>query len=915
MSPDRHDEPPRDPVWRRYLRFRGDDPRADVRDEIDFHLEGLIEELRVQGMSEDEARAAALRRFGDVDRVAGTMTALASRRVHGVRRRAWLRGLRQDVVYAARSLRRTPLVSIAIIATLALGLATVSAVFSLLDQLYWRPPAGVVEAGALRRVWTRQLQRWDGQRPARPSLSYPRYLALAEAFGDRARFGLYMNDTTVRLGTGVHAPRVSLTLANRAYFELLGARLSHGRLWDPGDDHVTVPSPVAVVSARFAERHLDGASSAIGREIELGGRRYTVTGVAAAPFTGVELQPTDVWAPLGEYTARPRMPGLRVWYEQPVFPTLRAIVRLAEGADPASLEALGTARLREAEETLMRGQGDTLVSMSLGSIVGVRGPGDVAAEVTVATRLGMLALVMLAIACANVANLLLARAVQRRRELVLRVAIGASRARLVRLLTVESLLLGLPAALATILAATWLGGVLQARLLGDVMGTESTLHWRVAAFALAAAFAASWLTGIVPALQASRADPGETLKAGDRASTPAGSRVRFTLTAAQLALSVALLASAGAFVASLRRVQALDLGIDVERIVTASVVHDDRRSAPPDAVIARVLRETADALRGMPGVQAAALSVTRPMSGNWIYMQFFAGRDSLQSAGPDSDRWPALFLVSADYFEATGMRFVRGRPFDAALPDGIVLNETMARLLWPGGVALGACVHLERRTSPCRPVVGIVADARRSQVIEEARPQFYAPLEAKQADGWEPSTLVLRVEPERRAEVMNALRARLAAAFPAAAPEVQSLDAVLAPQMRPWRLGAELFTALGVLGLVLSVIGVYANVAHQVSHRTRELGVRIALGARTADILRVIARTGMAPVVAGAAAGLLLALGTGRLIAALLYGTSPYDPRVLGVVIALLLAVSLLAMMGPALRARRVDPVMVLRGD
>ena len=913
MSHHRPDDPSREPAWRRYLRFRGDDPRADVRDEIHFHLEGLVDELRARGMSEEDARAAALRRFGDVDRVAGTMASLAARRANDARRRAWMRGLRQDVVYAARSLRRTPLVSIAIIATLALGLATVSAVFSLLDQLYWRPPAGVADAGALRRVWTRQLQRWDGRRVARPSLSYPRYLALAESFGDRARFGLFMNDTTVRLGTGVHAPRVSLTLAERAYFDVLGVRLSHGRIWDVDDDRIMAPSPVAVVSERFAARHLDGASRAIGREIEVGGRRLTIVGVAAAPFAGVELQPTDVWAPLGEYTARPRMPGLRVWYEQPVFPTLRAVVRLASGTDPTSLETLGTARLRELEPTLMHGAGDSLVAMNLGSIVGVRGPGEVAAEVTVASRLGILALIMLAIACANVANLLLARAVQRRRELVLRVAIGASRARLIRLLTVESLLLGVPAALAAILAAAWLGGVLQARLLGDVIGVETTLHWRVAAFALVAAFAASWLTGIIPALQASRADPGETLKSGDRTSTAAQSRTRFTLTAAQLALSVALLASAGAFVSSLRRVQSLDLGIDAERIVTAFVEHDDRRTAPPDAVIARGLRETADALRGMPGVEAAALSVTRPMSGNWIIMQFFAGRDSLQSAGPDSDRWPALFLVSGDYFEATGMRFVRGRPFDAATPDGVVVNETMARLLWPGADALGACVQLERRTRPCRPVVGVVADARRSKVIEEARPQFYAPLEAKQADGWEPSALVLRVDPERRAEVMTALRARLAATFPAAAPNVQSLDATLAPQMRPWRLGAELFTALGLLGLVLSVIGVYANVAHQVSRRTRELGVRIALGARTADILRVIARTGMTPVVVGTAAGLLLALATGRLIEALLYGTSPYDPRVLGAVIVLLFAVSLLAMAGPALRARRVDPATVLR--
>ena len=915
MRSDRvEDDEPREPAWRRYLRFRGPDIDADVRDEVAFHIEGLVEELRAQGMSDAEARRAAHARFGDVGRVARSMRALATRRETTLRRRIWLHGLRQDLVYTARALRRTPLVSGAIIVTLALGLATASAVFSLLDQLYWRPPAGVADAADVRRIWTRQFQRWDGRRPALPSISYPRQRVLSDAFADRARFGLYMIDTLVRIGAGPQAPKASLTLADREFFEVLGVRLSHGRLWEESEDLVTSPSSVAVVSARFAERHLGGAGAAVGSVLELGSRRYVVLGVVATPFTGVELQPTDVWAPLGEYTARPRMPGLRVWYEQPVFPSLRAIVRLADGADPVALEELGTARLREAERVLLRGQGDSLVSMSLGSIVGVRGPGEVAQEVTVASRLGILAMVMLAIACANVTNLLLARAVQRRRELVLRVAIGASRARLIRLLTVESLLLGLPAGIAALVAATWIGGILQTRLLGDIIGTEPALHWRVAAFAVLAAFAASWLTGIVPALQASRADPGEALKSGDRSSTGSRSRIRFALTATQLALSVALLAAAGSFVASLRHLRALDLGLDAERIVTASVEHD-RDAAPPDAVIAQTLRETAEAVRSMPGVDATALSVTGPMSGNWVIMQYFAGRDSLQSAGENSDLWPALFLVSPDWFRATGMRFVRGGPFDATASGGIVVNETMARMLWPDGSAVGQCVRLERRTSPCRPVTGVVADARRSQIIEDARPQYFAPLEAKSADGWEPSDLIVRVHPDQRDAVMSALRDRLSDAFPAGMPNVQALETTLAPQLRPWRLGAELFSALGLLGLLLSVIGVYANVAHHVSQRTREFGVRIALGARTRDIVRAIARSGMRPVATGAAAGVLLALGTGRLLESLLYGTSPYDPLLLASVIAILLIVSAIAMTGPALRARRVDPATVLRSE
>ncbi len=913
-TPEHDDDAPRQPAWRRYRRFHREDPRADVRDEIEFHLEGLVDELRAGGMSEEDARRAARARFGDVERVAESMRALAAQRESARRRMDWMRGFRQDIVYSVRGLRRTPFVTAAIVLTLALGLGTVSAVFSLLDQLYWRPPAGVAQPDQLRRVWTRELQRWDGTRPSRPILSYPRYQILAESFGDRVAFGLFMSDTTVRLGDRPHGPKVSIALTDLAYFRVLGVRLSHGRLWDEGEDLVTAPSPVAVVSARFAERHLGGAADAVGSDLELGGRRFTVVGVTAPPFIGTELHPTDVWAPLGEYTARPRMSGLRVWYEHPIFGSLHAVVRLADGADPHALEALGTTRLRDSQHELLRGNGDSLVSMRLGSIIGVRGPGEVAQEVSVAARLGILAVIMLVIACANVANLLLARAVRRRRELVVRVAVGASRARLLRLLTVESLLLGIPAAIAAIVAAAWAGAVLQARLLPDVIGTEPSLHWRVAAFAMTAAFAASWLTGIVPALQASRADPGEALKSGGRSHTGRSSHIRFALTTTQLALSVALLAAAGAFISSLRHVRALDLGLDAERIVVASADFDDRRQAPDDAAVADVLDDAAASVRGLPGVEATALSVTRPMERSWIYMQFFAGADSLQSAGPESDRWPALFLVSPDYFQATGMRFVRGGSFDATRL-GVVVNETMARLLWPGREALGECMQLERRTSPCRPVVGVVADARRSEIIEPPRPQYYAPLALKAADGWLPSALIVRVAPERRAAVTAALRERLAAAFPAATPNVQPLEDVLAPQLRPWRLGAELFTVLGLLGLTLSIVGVYSNVAYQVSQRTREFGVRIALGARTRDILRVVARGGMMPVAAGTGAGLVLAAVTGRLIASLLYGASPYDPVLLAVVVLILVTVSAIAMAGPAVRARRVDPVTVLRSE
>ena len=912
----RESDPVTPPSWRRYLRFWSTDLPADVRDEVDFHLAGLVEELRAEGMSEDDARRAALVRFGDVARTTATMQALAARQQAGDRRAAWMRGLRQDVMSGIRALRHSPLVSATIVGTLAVGLGAAAAVFSLVDQLYWRPPAGVVEPSRLRRVWIREWDRFAGARPIRPAISYPRHAVLDSTFGERAAFGLYMADTNVRFGSGPRSPKVHLTLADRDYFRVLGAGLAQGRLWDESEDLVKEPSPVAVVSSRFAAEHLRDSAQAIGSRIELAGRMFTVVGVAAEGFGGVELQPADVWVPLGDYAARQTMPGLANWWERRVFPSMRAVVRLAPGVDEAALAALGTARLREHERAAAGAAADTLISMELGSIIGVRGPGERPREVAIAARLGVLVVVMLVIACANVANLLLARATERRRELTVRVAIGASRWRLLRLLIIESLILAVPAGIATAVGAVWAGSFLRAALLPGIDWSGPVLHWRVALFALAATFGASWMTGIIPAMVAARTDPGEALKSGGRTATAGRSRLRFALTSTQLALSVALLVAAGAFVNSLERIRALDLGLDPERIVTAAPDFDDRTSAPPGEAVAASLEGIATYVRRMPGVEQTALSASAPMSGRWIIMQYYSGTDSLQMS-PSSDDWAALFMVSPEYFSATGMRFVRGGPFPiAANGGGVVVNETMARMLWPGRDPLGQCMQLERRTSACVRVTGVVADARRHEVMdEEARPQYFIPPAMPLRYRWMPSTIVARVHPEHHAGVIAALRDTLARTFPAATPNVASLQEALAPQLRPWTLGAQLFTALGTVALMLTLIGVYSNVAYHVSQRTREFAVRVALGARLGDVVRAVTSVGLRPVFVGCAIGIALAFLTGRLIAGVLYKVSPHDPLLVGTVILLLLVVSVAAMLAPAWRASRVDPVVALREE
>jgi len=530
--------------------------------------------------------------------------------------------------------------------------------------------------------------------------------------------------------------------------------------------------------------------------------------------------------------------------------------------------------------------------------------------------LGAVGLVVL-IACANVTNLLLARAAHRQREVAVRVALGISRARLFRLFSAESFLIAIVSGLAAGLAAWWAGGALRAMLLPGVAWSGSTLHWRVAVFTVGLAFIASWLTAIVPAMQAARTDPSDALKSGGRAQTAGKSAVRFVLTAAQLALSMALLVAAASFVQSLRRVRSLDLGVDTERTVVVAPTYEDRRTAPKDEVITTGLNDVAARARRLPGVEDVAFSVMRPFSGNWGIFGYFSGADSLQSV-KNADDWAAAFVVSANYFSATGMRFVRGGTFDTKAPiggGGIVVNETMARMLWPTVNPIGQCLHLEKRGNPCSLVVGVVRDARRSKVLEPSKPQYFLSIDDWAPRGWTASTLVLRVSPSERSRVMTALRSDLLTTFPTSTPLVETIDETLSPQLRPWRLGANLFTIVGLIALVVTVVGVYASIAYHVSQRSREFGVRIAFGATTADVVRAVLTVGLRAVGVGIVLGATLAIATGRLIATLLYDVSPYAATTLLLVALILGGVSLIAMLVPALRASKVDPLSALRTE
>jgi predicted permease len=893
------------PSWRRYLLFWRRDVRSDIDAELRFHFENRIEDLIALGHSPESARAQAEDEFGDVNVVRADLNAIDDRLEERRRRRDWLDGVRQDVSYSARSLARSPAFAFTIVLTLALGLGVNTALFSLLDVLYLRPPAGVVNPNGVHRVW-QEVVYVDRGRTYSAIFDYPAYRAVREALGPDAPTAIYTWPYKEALGPDPNGPKAVISYASASYFDLLGVRARLGRTYSADEDRFDSPTLVAVVSHDYWRRALDADPAALGRKITIGTRQFTLVGVMPPNFIGVDLSAADIWAPLAA-----RFGGTTRWWESRSRNGMGILVRPRPTLVIPQLELRVTRALHQ--PALLRRPADTLNSAKLGPIIMARGPGDQEQEVRIATRLGGVAVMVLLIACANVVNLLLSRAVRRRREIAVRLALGISRARLLRLLVVESVLLALIAVVGAIAAAYWGGALLRALLLPDVNWVASPVHWRVLLYALIAGIAAGVLSGLVPALQSLSPDVSGALKAGGREGAPQRSRLRGTLVAIQAALSVVLLVGAALFLRSLQNVRGLDIGFDTNQLVYANVSFPTRDSIR-DARVDPMLRSLAAQLRSAPGVERIALSHLRPMSDmSWA--------DNLY---PDADTLahkfsfpPTFTAVSADYFATTGTRLLRGTSFPSSGTVGqvVVINETFANTLWPRENPIGRCIRFRKPDAPCYRIIGVVETTRLGRIIEEPKAQYYVPLESTPVKWATAGTIIVRCDARVRSLVVGEIRRAMQREFPAGYPVIRQMSEAIEPQYRPWKLGATLFSLFGALALLVAAVGIYSTVSYSVNQRAHEFGVRIALGARVGDILRQVVGDGVRTVVIGVAVGILLALAAGRLIASLLYGVAPSDPVVMLVVATVLVAIAVIAALSPAWRAARVDPVVALRTE
>ncbi|MGH7678630.1 MAG: ADOP family duplicated permease [Gemmatimonadaceae bacterium] len=829
------------------------------------------------------------------------------------RNMTWLRFvdvLEQDARFAVRSLKRNPGVTALIVVTFALGIGVNAATFSLLDRIYLRPPPGVAEPSSIHRLWW--LDRQPGSR-VQPASTYPVVSAIRESWGDPQRLVIIDASSGGRLGGTRAGPAVQTQFATANYFDVLGVRPQIGRFYTADEDRIGHGAKVAVLSDHAWRRYFDADSSVVGREIKLDEDRLTVIGVAARKFTGIELRPVDVWMPLASLTDQATLQGPMAHRYFGKF----AFARVNNAGELAQLQRHATLTAHEVIGGSKTNIPYATIEAATGPIIYSRGPGEQNKEQLISTRLSAVALIVLVIAAANVVNLLLARATRRRREIAVRLALGVGRWRLVRMLTAETLLLALIAATAALLAAWWGGTALRALLLPDVTFVDSALDGRVVWFTLGLAVLAGIAAGVIPALQSTAPNLTLALKEGAREGTVHHSRLRTALVITQAALSVVLLVGASLFVRSLQNVRGLDVGFDVQQLVIGQVQFDPGQSPPPPERSAR-MAQIAQRLGGRSGILSTSLSVQVPMGGA-SYGTFWFGNDSSNSIQQHRPTW---YAVDDKYFTTAGIRLVQGRVFDerrGAAPE-VVVNQDLAALIWPGRDPIGQCLSFDRANGTCHSVVGVVEPSRTMAVVEPNRPQFFLPI-ANLPPRWgderrnSPAVLLVRTTPELAARVIAEVGSELKNAFPTGYPNVRLMTAELEADFRPWRVGALLFSGFGALALIVAVLGIYSTVSYGVSQRTHEFGVRVALGARVVDVLRLVVGEGLRKVAIGVVFGVALALAAGRLVATLLYGISPTDPRVLLSVSFALLFVAVVATLVPAWRASRVDPTTALRAD
>ncbi|HVT39087.1 MAG TPA: ABC transporter permease [Gemmatimonadaceae bacterium] len=828
--------------------------------------------------------------------------------------RTGLDHLRQDVRYALRGLRRSPGFTATVVLTLGLGIGANAAMFGVIDQLMFRPYPRLRHPGDVHRVYLDQTYR--GHTGAYSVFPYQRYLDLRNHTTSFSQYAGYA-EGTMAVGSGNAARERLVGVVSASFFDFFDGRPALGRYFLASEDSASRGASVAILGYGFWKTQF-GGRNVIGDRLAIRNASFTIIGVTPEGFVGVpEHEPPAVFIPIlstwGLYSTGASGPtpfdGRYDWGSTNLIVRRRRGVSVAAASADLTNAWLQSWNAERALDPRVEPATEARPRAIAGALKTAGGPGAGLESKTLLWVTGVAVIVFL-IAAANVTNLMLARVLRRRREIAVRLALGTSRGRLMAQFLTESLILALFGCLAGVAIAQWGGAALRLLLVRDGSGLDVVTDWRTLLVASAFALAAGMVTAVFPALLAIRGDLASTLRAGAREGTYQRSRARSALLVLQGALSVILLVGAGLFVRSLNNVRAMRLGYDPAPVLVVNRnLRGLRMTDSQQVSLRRRLLETAQAI---PGVERTAWVTSVPFLGFNTKDLYVAGIDSVRRLGQFTYQ-----AATPGFFDVMGTRIIRGRPFTdedrVSAPRVVVLSDAMGKVLWPGREALGQCIRIGADTAPCTTVIGIAEDAIQTSLTRDDRFRYYLPI-----DQFGPAAgfaIVLRVrgDPAQRTE---SVRRALQPVMPGESyVTVFPFRDVVAGQRRSWQIGATMFVAFGLLALLVAAVGLHGVIAYNVAQRTHELGVRIALGAQSRDVVRLVVAQGISFALAGVTIGVTVALLTAGWIQPLLFEQSARDPATYGSVGVLIFLIALLASAVPAVRASRADPNTALRSD
>jgi predicted permease len=885
---------------------------AEIIEEVAQHLEDRYQELVAGGATEEEAGRVALEELSDEDLLARGLRPVEQEVAQepivpgGEGRSNFLASLWQDIHHGLRMLWKNPGFTLMAVLTLALGIGANTAIFSLGNVFIFRP-LPVKDADRLTVVAVQY--RADADPNQLSYLDYLDYRKQSDVFTDMTFYDLNL----AGLGYRGHADRIIMAYVPSNFFTMLGLHPALGRLIAPGEGDEQKTGTVVVLGHSYWVRRFGGDPGVIGSSVTLDGQRATVIGVVPEEFRGpYNLVELDAYAPIGMYGMAS---GNSSFFTDRRDFELRVLATLKPGVTTKQAEAaLNVIAKRLASEYPQVDQGQ--IARVIPERLARPEPAVANVMPLVATIFLVMVGLVLLVACFNVANLLLARAVVREKEMAVRAAMGASRARLIRQMLTESVLLAIAGAVGGALMGNWVIRVLERlRPLGDFpLRLAFTFDWRVFSYVTGVALAAGIVAGLAPALRISRANLNATLREGGRGLIGDTTRhwLRHGLVVAQVAGSLIVLVAAGLFTRSLTNAESIDLGYDPHNVLNLSLEPKLQGYDQPRAEA--FFRELLSRAKALPGVESASLAFSIPLG----YYGDGAGVYAEGQALPPGKRVPGASYncVTPDYFSTLRMRILKGRAFieaDTSTSQPVaIVNQTMAERLWPGQDAIGRRFSYKGASGPFVTVVGMVRDAKLQGLLDTPGNFFYLP----QTQNYK-STHVLQlrtlVPPKSLIVPAEALVRDLDPNLPVY--DVMTMEQAVAGANGYFlfKVGAAFAGSLGALGLLLAVVGVYGVVSYAASQRMHEIGIRMALGARPLSVLGLVMRQAVVLVGAGVGLGVLAALMVSRILVSLLVGVPSYDPLTFTSVSALMLAVALLACYIPARRAARVDPMEALR--